>query len=171
MGGAPVALAYKAVSTLDSMVGYKNERYRDFGWASARLDDLLNLVPARLTAVLATVAGGRGLGAARRWWQDRTLHESPNAGLVEASFAQALRVRLGGPARYGDRLVDREYVGREFAPAEREDIERVIALSARVGELALAVGLAVRWACWCVATRRGRRRSRRRRAAKSASGR
>ena len=147
-GGAPGALAYKAVSTLDSMVGYKDERYRNLGWASARLDDLLNLVPARLTAVLATVAGGRGLGTARRWWEDRTLHESPNAGLVEASFSQALGVRLGGPARYGGRLVEREHVGREFAPAGRADIERAIVLSTRVGELALVTGLAVRWACW-----------------------
>lgn len=170
-GGAPAALAYKAASTLDSMVGYKNERYRDFGWASARLDDLLNLVPARLTAVLATVAGGRGLGSARRWWEDRTLHDSPNAGLVEASFAQALQVRLGGPARYGDRLVEREYVGCEFAPAQRADIERVIALSARVGELSLAVGLAARWGCWARGLARSRGGSRRRRAATSARGR
>lgn len=168
VGGAPAAMAYKAVSTLDSMVGYKNERYRDFGWASARLDDLLNLAPARLTALLATAAGGRGLGPARRWWEDRTLHESPNAGLVEASFAQALQVRLGGPARYGGRLVEREYVGREFAPAERADIERVISLSTRVGELALAVGLAVRWDCWLLGRARGLRGSRRPRAAKSA---
>jgi len=142
VGGAPLALGFKAVSTLDSMVGYKNDRYRYFGWASARLDDAANLIPARLTAVLATVAGLGGPRQVRRWLQDRVLHESPNAGLVEAAFAQALRVRLGGPARYGGRMVERPSVAAEFAAPERADIARVVALSDRVGYLALGVVLA-----------------------------
>lgn len=142
-GGAPLALGYKAVSTLDSMVGYRNQRYVHFGWASARLDDLINLLPARLTALLATVAGRRGASAAGRWWADRRHHASPNAGLVEAAFAQALRVRLGGGAWYGGRYMEREPVGREFREPERQDIERAVRLSEGVGRLALAGGVAV----------------------------
>lgn len=146
VGGAPLALGFKAVSTLDSMVGYKNERYRYFGWASARLDDAANLLPARLTAALAMVAGRGGLRQVRRWLDDRFYHESPNAGLVEAAFAQALRVRLGGSAVYGGRLVERPSVGAEFSPPERADIARVVALSDRVDLLALGVVLGSLWA-------------------------
>lgn len=146
VGGAPLALGFKAVSTLDSMVGYKNERYRYFGWASARLDDAANLLPARLTAALATVAGRGGPRQVRRWLEDRVYHESPNAGLVEAAFAQALRVRLGGSAVYGGRLVERPSVGAEFAPPVRADIARVVALSDRVGLLSLGVVLGSLWA-------------------------
>lgn len=139
-GGAPLALAYKAVSTLDSMVGYRNERYLHFGRASARLDDVLNLLPARLTAVLAVVGGGKGLGDLRRAWSERVYHPSPNAGLVEASFAHGLGVRLGGPASYGGTVVQRPYLGGSQAPApERRDLARVASLSRRVGALALGV--------------------------------
>ena len=145
VGGAPLALGFKAVSTLDSMVGYKNERYRYFGWASARLDDAANLLPARLTAALATVAGRGGPRQVRRWLDDRVHHESPNAGLVEAAFAQALHVRLGGPARYGGRMVERPSMGAEFAAPERADIARVVALSDRVGFLTLGVVLGSLW--------------------------
>jgi len=137
-GGAPLALAYKAVSTLDSMVGYRNERYLHFGWASARLDDVLNLLPARLTAVLAVLGGGKGLGDLRRAWAERVHHPSPNAGLVEASFAYGLGVRLGGPASYGGTIVDRPYLGGSEAPApEFGDLTRVATLSRRVGALSL----------------------------------
>ena len=145
VGGAPLALGFKAVSTLDSMVGYKNERYRYFGWASARLDDAANLLPARLTAALATVAGRGGPRQVRRWLDDRVHHESPNAGLVEAAFAQALQVRLGGPARYGGRMVERPSMGAEFAAPVRADIARVVALSDQVGLLALGVVLGSLW--------------------------
>jgi adenosylcobinamide-phosphate synthase len=124
------------------MVGYRNQRYRDFGWASARLDDILNLVPARLTAVLATAASGRGPGAVRRWWQDRRLHSSPNAGLVEAAFAQALGLKLGGSASYSGVVIERPSVGEEFEPPALPDIERAVRLSEAVGCLSLAIGLA-----------------------------
>ncbi len=146
LGGAPLALAFKAVSTLDSMVGYRNERYEDLGRASARLDDAANLLPARLTAVLAVLAGRGGdprpLAAA---WADRVHHASPNAGLVEAAFAQGARLRLGGPAVYGGRRVERPFVGASFPPPQRQDIERVVALSDRVGLLAAAGGLLLLW--------------------------
>lgn len=137
-GGAPLALAYKAVSTLDSMVGYRTERHLHFGRSSARLDDAANLVPARLTAVLAVLAGGGGPGALRRAWAERVHHASPNAGLVEASFANALGLRLGGPAAYDGRVVERPYLGGPVAqPPARADLARAAALSRRVGVLAL----------------------------------
>jgi adenosylcobinamide-phosphate synthase len=155
-GGAPLALGFKAVSTLDSMVGYKNELYLHLGWASARLDDAANYIPARATAMLATLAAGGSLGAVTRWWEDRVHHDSPNAGLVEAAFAQALGVRLGGAAVYGGRLVDRAAVGSEYAPPVRADIERAVRLSEQVGRLALSAGLAGLWvSAW--AARWGRR--------------
>jgi adenosylcobinamide-phosphate synthase len=141
-GGAPLALGYKAVSTLDSMVGYRNDRYLHFGWASARLDDAANLLPARLTALLATLAAGRGPATVRRWWQDRRLHASPNAGLVEAAFAQALRLQLGGGAIYGGRYVEREPLGAEFPSPGRGDIARAVSLSENVGLMALGAGVA-----------------------------
>jgi adenosylcobinamide-phosphate synthase len=104
--GGPAALwAFKAVSTLDSMVGYKDERYRRLGWASARLDDLLNVIPARLTwlliAAAALVRGERARAALRVGWRDGRKHPSPNAAWGEAAMAGALGVRLGGPATYG----------------------------------------------------------------------
>jgi adenosylcobinamide-phosphate synthase len=105
LGGAPLALAYKAVSTLDSMIGYKNERYADFGWASARLDDLLNWLPARLSALLvallAPLLGGSVGQTLQAVWQDASKQPSPNSGWPEAAFAGALGVRLGGPSVYG----------------------------------------------------------------------
>lgn len=98
LGGLPGILVYKLVNTADSMIGYRNDRYRDFGWAAARFDDLLNLVPARLTAILFAVAGGifdfKGLRA------DARLHKSPNAGWPEAALARALGIALAGPRIY-----------------------------------------------------------------------
>lgn len=140
LGGAPLALAYKAVSTLDSMVGYRNERYRDFGWASARLDDLLNWLPARLTALLAVAAGDGGREALAGSWRDRVQHASPNAGLVEASFAHSLGIRLGGPARYGSVIVEREPVGDGGRPPEPIDVDRAVRLSDEIARLALGLG-------------------------------
>jgi adenosylcobinamide-phosphate synthase len=104
--GGPVALwGYKAASTLDSMVGYRDDRYRDLGWASARLDDLLAFVPARLTwlliALAALVCGERAGRALRIGWRDGRKHPSPNAAWPEAAMAGALGVQLGGPATYG----------------------------------------------------------------------
>lgn len=118
LGGVPLAMAYKAVNTLDSMVGYKNERYREFGWASARLDDLLNYIPARLTGLLIVAAvlilSGFSREEARRAFRamlsDGRNHTSPNAGYSEAAMAGALNVRLGGPSTYGGRLVEKPHI-------------------------------------------------------------
>jgi adenosylcobinamide-phosphate synthase len=125
--GAPGALAYKAINTLDSMVGYRKGLYAEFGWASARLDDLANLAPARATAVAAAVASGRpvrALESARRYGP---LTASPNAGWAEAAFAGALGVRLGGPNAYGGVIRQGPILGDGRRPGP-EDVRRAVTL-------------------------------------------
>ncbi len=116
LGGAPLALAYKAVNTLDSMVGHRNERYADFGFASARLDDLANWVPARLTALSMWLAAlampkARARGALAGTWRDAPGHPSPNAGWPEAMMAHLLGVQLGGVNVYGGQVSERARMG------------------------------------------------------------
>ena len=120
LGGPALAIAYKAVNTLDSMVGYKNERYLHFGWASARFDDLANFLPARLTGLLMVIAapicalsGGNAWRILRR---DCRNHSSPNSGFPEAAAAGALRVRLGGINRYFGRSVVKPTIGDAALP-------------------------------------------------------
>ena len=143
IGGAPLAMTYKMVNTLDSMIGYKNERYLDFGRAAARLDDAANWLPARLTVPLVALAAaflnGRWrptLVLARR---DGQKHTSPNAGLSEAAFAGALAVRLGGPNRYHRLMVSKPWIGAEFDPVRREDIARACDLMLLTAVLALLI--------------------------------
>ena len=127
--GAPGALGYRAINTMDSVVGHRSERYMRYGWASARLDDVANFVPARLTAALvATVRPRRARDVRTIVRRDASGHPSPNAGVVEAAFAAALGLRLGGENRYGDRVDIRPALGDGRAP-ERGDIDRAIRLS------------------------------------------
>ncbi len=129
--GVPGLIGYRAANTLDAMVGYKSARYRNFGWASARLDDLVNLAPARTCAVLTGVVSGR-LGESWRIWQrDAPRHPSPNAGPVEAAFAGALDLRLGGSNTYGAEVEDRGTLGDGLPPG-LGDIRRTAALARRV---------------------------------------
>lgn len=120
LGGPPLAIAYKAVNTLDSMVGYKNERYLEFGWASARFDDLANYIPARLTGLLMVLAAPicalSGSGAWRIMRRDGRNHSSPNSGYPEAAAAGALGVRLGGINRYFGRVVEKPTIGDPAVP-------------------------------------------------------
>lgn len=115
--GLPGLAAYKAVNTADSMIGHLSERHRDFGWAAARCDDLLNLVPARLAGLLvaaaAPLAGGTPLTALTTMLRDARLHRSPNAGWPEAAMAGALGLALAGPRRYGTRVVDDPFLHAE----------------------------------------------------------
>ncbi len=115
LGGPALALAYKAINTLDSMIGYRHEHYRDFGWASARLDDLVNWVPARVTAVLFCLAGAVRLKSGGSAWRiclrDAHKHPSPNSGWPEAAMAGALGVQLGGENRYGGVSERRSWLG------------------------------------------------------------
>ncbi|MEV7147134.1 cobalamin biosynthesis protein [Streptomyces sp. NPDC093084] len=142
VGGVPGLLGFRAVNTLDAMVGHRSARYRRYGWASARLDDVAGWPGARLTAVLAAVAGTDPRGALRAWRSDAAEHPSPNAGPVEASFAGALGVRLGGTLSYGGRVEHRPVLNGEGRTVEVADIERAVRLSRRVGWLALGVSAA-----------------------------
>ncbi|MFF4043158.1 cobalamin biosynthesis protein [Streptomyces sp. NPDC001816] len=145
VGGVPGLLGFRAVNTLDAMVGHKSARFRRYGWASARLDDVVGWPGARLTAVLAAAAGPDPRGALRAWRADARKHPSPNAGPVEASFAGALGVRLGGTLSYGGRVEHRPVLGGDTGRAVRvTDIDRAVRLSRRVGLLALGVTVAAR---------------------------
>src|SRR5690606_32400972 len=144
VGGVPGLLGFRAVNTLDAMVGHKSPRYRRYGWASARLDDLAGWPGARLTAALAALAGPDPKGALRAWRADAAKHPSPNAGPVEASFAGALGVRLGGTLSYGGRVEHRPVLNGQGRAVTVPDIERAVRLSRRVGWLALGAGAVAR---------------------------
>ncbi|TVL90741.1 cobalamin biosynthesis protein [Streptomyces sp. SAJ15] len=146
LGGVPGLVGFRAVNTLDAMVGHRSPRYRRFGWASARLDDLAGWPGARLTAALTTVAGPDPRGARRAWRSDGGAHPSPNAGPVEASFAGALGVRLGGTLAYGGRVEHRPVLNAEGRAVEFRDIARATRLSGRVAALALTASIAGRLA-------------------------
>ena len=143
LGGAPLALGYKAVNTMDSMVGYKNETYLYFGRAAAKLDDLVNYIPARLSALLL-IAAARFMGedagnALRIWRRDRRNHASPNSGQCEAAAAGALHLRLCGPASYFGVRHDKPYIGDDDRPITPGDIDRVCRMELAGTLLALAL--------------------------------
>lgn len=145
IGGAPLALAYKAVNTMDSMVGYKNDRYLYFGRAAARLDDAANYLPSRLAALCwiggAFLTGQDGRGAWRIWRRDRRNHASPNSAQTESACAGALGVQLAGPASYFGKRVDKPAIGDPGRPVEPEDIARANRTLYAAGGLALGAGL------------------------------
>ena len=129
IGGPLLGWLYKAVNTMDSMVGYKNDRYLHFGRAAAKLDDLVNLIPSRLAALLLIVAAYLlrydGKNAYRIWRRDRRNHKSPNSAQTESACAGALGLRLAGDAWYFGKLVPKPYIGDEIHPIEPQDIRRV----------------------------------------------
>jgi adenosylcobinamide-phosphate synthase len=139
VAGTPGLLAYRAANTLDAMVGHRNERYNNFGWASARLDDVLNLAPARLTGLLTVAAAPTVGGLRQQTWNvlrhDARNHPSPNAGHCEASAAGALGVRLGGTNVYGSRVEERPQLGNGRSP-RGFDIARANKLSKAVSTTA-----------------------------------
>lgn len=141
VGGVPAILVYRGANTLDAMIGHRSPRYTRFGWAAARFDDAANFVAARATAVLvivcAPVVGGSPLGAWRAWRRDAARHPSPNAGVVEAAFAGALGVRLGGPTQYAHQLEIRPTLG-DGRPPKVSDLARAVRLS-RVVQVATAI--------------------------------
>lgn len=155
LGGAPLALCFKAVSTLDSMLGYRDRRYLHFGWAAARTDDLFGLIPARLTAGVLLLAGAlrglpwrEGLAVLRT---DRHHHDSPNSAWPEAAAAGLLGLRLGGPAGYGGRQRERSWINRTGRPPHATDLGpaltlfRAAALLLLALSLVLAVGTSLFW--------------------------
>jgi adenosylcobinamide-phosphate synthase len=148
VAGVPGILGYRAVNTLDAMVGYRSPRYQRFGWSAARLDDVVNLVPARLTGLLTVACAGLVGGSPRRAWRalrrDGARHPSPNAGRCEAAAAGALGVRLGGTNVYGGHTEHRPELGDGPRPRVA-DVRRAVRLGRAVGwaAAALAVGAAV----------------------------
>ena len=142
VAGVPAVLVYRGANTLDAMIGHRSPRYARFGWAAARFDDAANFAAARLTALLvaacAPVVGGSPAEAVRAWRRDAARHPSPNAGVVEAAFAGALGVRLGGPTQYAHELEIRPTLGDGRAP-EVSDLARAVRLSRIVQAAAVAV--------------------------------
>lgn len=135
VGGVPAMLVYRGANTLDAMIGHRTPRYSRFGWAAARFDDAANFAAARATAVMvmvcAPVVGGSPHGAWQAWRRDAARHPSPNAGVVEAAFAGALGVRLGGPTQYAHELEIRPTLG-EGPPPRIADLRRAVRLSRAV---------------------------------------
>ncbi|CAM3641426.1 adenosylcobinamide-phosphate synthase CbiB [Marinicrinis lubricantis] len=151
LGGAPLAMLYRAVNTLDSMVGYRNEKYRHFGWASARCDDVLNYIPARLTGLLMVLSNiflpgssaGRSLRAILKFAR---LHPSPNGGIPESAAAGALGVQLGGINVYGEVVSDRARMGWKLRELRSPDILAVIRML--YGTAYLTLGGILCALCW-----------------------
>jgi adenosylcobinamide-phosphate synthase len=147
LGGVPLAMAYKAINTLDSMIGYRTERHFYFGKAAARLDDAMNFVPARLTALFIVIAalalGMNPGGALRTTWRDHANHLSPNAGYPEAALAGAFQIRLGGPSVYFGREIYKPYLGDNLKPVAVEMLKegRVLCLVTAMLSLAAFASL------------------------------
>ncbi|MEA9389343.1 adenosylcobinamide-phosphate synthase CbiB [Acerihabitans sp. TG2] len=143
IGGVPLAMAYKAVNTLDSMVGYRTPQYQAIGCVSARMDDLANCLPARLGwVVLALAAGVLGLDGRNAWrigWRDRYQHKSPNCAWSEATVAGALGIRLGGPNTYFNQRVEKPWIGEARRDIVLDDITASIRLMYVASALTLVV--------------------------------
>ncbi len=129
IGGVPLALAYKMINTLDSMVGYKNDKYTLFGRASARIDDIANFIPARISVLIIALSTAllslkKSVLSFKIGFFQGSFHKSPNAGYPEAAFAGALEIRLGGPSFYHGSLVDKPYIGKDFQDPEPNKIKQ-----------------------------------------------
>ena len=148
LGGAPLALTYKAINTMDSMLGYKNEKYLYFGRVPAKLDDVANYIPSRLAGLLwvaaAAVTGNSAKGAWKIWRRDRRRHASPNSAQTESACAGALGVQLAGPAYYFGQYYPKLTIGDALRPIEPEDILRANQMMYAESILALVIGLGVR---------------------------
>ncbi|MET3471717.1 adenosylcobinamide-phosphate synthase [Novosphingobium sp. 1529] len=138
LAGLPGLWAYKAINTADSLIGHREAPWGPFGWAAARLDDALNLLPARLGAVLLCLAGGGGWAVL---WRDHGRHASPNAGWTEAAMAGALGLRLAGPVVYDGVAVAKDWIGQGRAAADARDVAPALRLYRRACALLIAVAL------------------------------
>lgn len=142
VGGLPGLWIYKAVNTADSMIGHREARWRAYGWAAARLDDVLNLVPARISGMLLCIVGAGGW---RTLWRDHGNHASPNAGWPEAAMAGALGLRLAGPLRYDGVVLDKPWIGSGRTDATATDIDRALRLYVRACGLLWIVAGGIAW--------------------------
>ncbi|MFZ6017040.1 MAG: adenosylcobinamide-phosphate synthase CbiB [Nitrospirota bacterium] len=162
LGGPVLAVAYKAINTLDSMVGYKNEKYLYFGWFPARLDDVANYVPARISGFLISLSSfilgkprschagteGRGKGFRNSFetmLKDGRKHPSPNSGISEAAMAGALGIRLGGGAFYQGRFVERQHIGMDIRKVDIFLIDESLRISLLTSFLMLIIGVLLKW--------------------------
>ena len=150
-GGALLGFGYKAVNTMDSMVGYKNDRYLYFGRTVAKLDDIVNYIPARISALLMVISCffcGKEFDGKRAWYifkRDRYRHASPNSAQTEAVCAGALGIRLAGNASYFGKIVEKPYIGDAERAVETEDIKRADRLLYATAVLCEAICLSVLW--------------------------
>lgn len=157
IGGLSLAMTYKAINTMDSMIGYKNERYRYFGWAAARLDDIANYIPARITGILIVISSAivsRSLFniycSLKTMFSDGRKHPSLNSGVPEAAMAGALGIRLGGPSTYGGMVVNKPYIGdnREHRSQNTDNLyseasEKAMTITKITSLLGLSVAIAI----------------------------
>lgn len=144
IAGIPGALAYKMINTLDSMIGYRNERYEQFGKFAARLDDVVNYIPARITAVLILLVSGKlqGIG----WvFSEGKKHKSPNAGYPEAALAFVLNCRFGGPNYYHGQLVEKPFIGENDRSIRSSEISRVVNINWAATVVFVAVVAVIKW--------------------------
>ena len=141
--GLPGIAAYKAINTLDSMIGHRNSRFEAFGWASARLDDLVNLPASRLTGLMFAVVSNNPKQAIATMWRDAGKHRSPNAGWPEAAMAAGLQVRLSGPRVYADRIANEDWVNESGSDPKSSDLARGLALYLRAMVLGVVALLAL----------------------------
>ncbi len=147
IGGAPLALTYKAINTMDSMVGYKNDKYLHFGRAAAKLDDVANYIPSRIAAlwwiVASPLAGGSLKNAWKIWRRDRRNHASPNSAQTESACAGSLGIQLAGPASYFGKRLEKPYIGDATREIEPEDILRTNRIMIAASVVGVVLGLAI----------------------------
>jgi len=149
LGGPVLAIAYKSINTLDSMVGYRNEKYLHFGWFSAKLDDIANFIPARISGFLisisALITGKRSIGSFRTMVTDGQKHFSPNSGISEAAMSGALGIRLGGTCSYQGRPFMKPYIGEEKIPVQSSFINDALVISFVTSLLMIFTGIILKW--------------------------
>jgi adenosylcobinamide-phosphate synthase len=151
IGGLPLAITYKAINTMDSMVGYKNDKYKNFGWAAAKLDDIANYIPARITGMLisisaAIVSPSLFTCSLKTMFRDGRKHPSPNSGMPEAAMAGALGVRLGGPSSYRGLVVEKPYIGEEIQDRKNlylEASKKAITITKITALLGLSIAIVI----------------------------
>jgi adenosylcobinamide-phosphate synthase len=142
VAGLPGLWAYKAINTADSLIGHREERWRAFGWAAARTDDIANLIPARISGVLLCLAGWGGW---RTMWRDAGNHASPNAGWPEAAMAGALGLKLAGPIAYDGVSLAKPYIGDGRADANAADLRAALGIYRRTCVLLLVIAGGIAW--------------------------
>ncbi|MEW6417348.1 MAG: adenosylcobinamide-phosphate synthase CbiB [Nitrospirota bacterium] len=149
LGGPVLAVAYKSINTLDSMVGYKNEKYLDFGWFSAKSDDVANYIPARISGFLISISSfilGKGFrNAYKTMLKDGRRHSSPNSGISEAAMAGALGIRLGGGAFYQGKFIEKQYIGEDRRKVNAFFINESLKISFVTSVLMLIIGVVFKW--------------------------